>query len=115
MSSEEPTYLPCVRCGNEQCETIEHDGRALCAECRSAVVCACAICRPDDAGKLYRMGGEWVCRPCDDRLTVGVGFGGGMPIGNWFPRMFPRLFGRREQVRREGTCETCGAAGWYLE
>jgi hypothetical protein len=66
-------------------------------------------------GKLYRMGGEWICEPCDDRLTTGVGFGDGMPIGNWLPRMFPRLFGRQEKVRREGACDTCGRAGWYLE
>lgn len=71
---------------------------------------------PDpNEGRLYRFGGEWICQPCDDRLTDRVAFGGGMPIANWFPRMFPRLFGRREQVRREGRCETCGRAGWYLE
>lgn len=71
---------------------------------------------PDSSeGRLYRLGGEWICKPCDDLATTAVGFGGGMPISNWLPRTFPRLFGRQEKVRREGTCDTCGRAGWYLE
>jgi hypothetical protein len=66
-------------------------------------------------GRLYRLGGEWICEPCDELVTDRVSVGGGMPIGNWLPRMFPRLFGRQEKVRREGACGTCGQAGWYLE
>lgn len=69
----------------------------------------------DEQDRLYRFGGGWICAPCDDRLTIGVGFGGGMPISNWLPRMFPGLFGRGERVRREGTCDTCRRPGWYRE
>jgi hypothetical protein len=48
MSAGDDHALPCARCGNEGVETIEHDGRALCEECRNATVCACEICRAAD-------------------------------------------------------------------
>ena len=66
-------------------------------------------------GRLYRLGGELIREPCDDLVTTAVGFGGGMPVSNWLPRMFPWLFGRQEKVRREGACDTCERVGWYLE